>query len=105
MTHPSEQARTELPRPPARRSAVPPFIVMDVISAAARREAAGHRVIHMEVGQPGTPAPAIVREAVKRAIDSETLGYTEGLGIPALRGAHRAALSRLLRRRSRSRPA
>ncbi len=72
-------------RPPAHRSQVPPFIVMDVISAAARREASGARVIHMEVGQPGTPAPAAAREAVKRLIDEDKLGYTEGLGIPALR--------------------
>jgi aspartate/methionine/tyrosine aminotransferase len=74
-----------LPRSPARRSAVPPFIVMDVISAAARREASGSSVIHMEVGQPGTPAPAVAREAVRRALERETLGYTEALGNAALR--------------------
>ena len=72
-------------RPPAQRSAIPAFIVMDVISAAARAEATGAHVIHMEVGQPGTPAPATAREAVKRLIDRDTLGYTEGLGIPPLR--------------------
>ncbi len=75
----------DLPRPPSQRSAVPAFIVMDVISAAARKEATGASVIHMEVGQPGTAAPAIAREAVKRFIDSDTLGYSEGLGRPALR--------------------
>ena len=75
----------DLLRQPARRSQVPSFIVMDVISAAARREAAGHRVIHMEVGQPGTPAPKVARDAVKRSIDTDKLGYTEGLGLPALR--------------------
>ena len=72
-------------RPPARRSAVPAFIVMDVISEAARRQARGERIIHMEVGQPATPAPAAARDAVKRLIDRETLGYTEGLGTTALR--------------------
>jgi aspartate/methionine/tyrosine aminotransferase len=81
----SSRDERELPRPPARRSAVPPFIVMDVISAAARREAAGEKVIHMEVGQPGTPAPRAAREAVKRLIDRDTLGYSEALGMPALR--------------------
>lgn len=78
-------ARAALLRPPSARSGVPPFIVMDVIAEAARREASGQRILHMEVGQPGTPAPRIVREAVKRAIDTETLGYTEALGRPALR--------------------
>ena len=80
-----DDTTSDLPRQPARRSAVPAFIVMDVISAAARRAAAGEHIIHMEVGQPGTPAPAIAREAVKRLIDRSTLGYTEALGIPALR--------------------
>jgi aspartate/methionine/tyrosine aminotransferase len=70
---------------PSRRSAVPPFIVMDVMAAAAAREAAGHRVIHMEVGQPGTPAPRAALDAVARALPAQTLGYTAALGMPALR--------------------
>jgi aspartate/methionine/tyrosine aminotransferase len=70
---------------PSQRSSVPPFIVMDVMEAAAAREALGHRVIHMEVGQPGTAAPQAALEAVKRALDRETLGYTVALGLPALR--------------------
>jgi aspartate/methionine/tyrosine aminotransferase len=70
---------------PSRRSAVPAFIVMDVMEAAAAREAQGHKVIHMEVGQPGTPAPRAALDAVKRALDRETLGYTVALGLPALR--------------------
>ncbi len=74
-----------LPRPASKRSEVPAFIVMDVISAAARREAEGADIIHMEVGQPGTAAPAVAREAVKRFIDTDTLGYSEALGRPALR--------------------
>ncbi len=67
------------------RGAIDPFIVMDVMQAAAAKEATGARVIHMEVGQPGTPAPRAAREAVKRALDSEPLGYTLALGLPALR--------------------
>jgi aspartate/methionine/tyrosine aminotransferase len=69
----------------SQRSAVPPFIVMDVMEAAAAREALGHNVIHMEVGQPGTPAPRAALEAAKRALDRDTLGYTVALGLPALR--------------------
>ena len=42
------------------RSGVAPFMAMDVLAAAARLEAAGRRIIHMEVGQPGAPAPAAV---------------------------------------------
>ena len=55
-TPPNEPARVAGLRA-SRRSAVPPFIVMDVMQAAAAREARGDKVIHMEVGQPGTPAP------------------------------------------------
>jgi len=45
------------------RSNVPPFMVMDVMSAAERIEAAGGHVIHMEVGQPSAPAPKTARIA------------------------------------------
>jgi aspartate/methionine/tyrosine aminotransferase len=55
------------------------------MQAAAEREALGRRVIHMEVGQPGTRAPRAALERVGQALDSDTLGYTLALGIPALR--------------------
>jgi aspartate/methionine/tyrosine aminotransferase len=80
-----DAARSVLALQPSTRSAVPSFIVMDVMEAAAAREAQGGKVIHMEVGQPGTPAPRAALEAVKRALDRDTLGYTVALGLPALR--------------------
>ena len=69
----------------SRRSEVASFIVMDVMQAAAEREAAGRQIIHMEVGQPGTPAPRAALARVGQALDRETLGYTVALGMPALR--------------------
>jgi aspartate/methionine/tyrosine aminotransferase len=69
----------------SQRSEVPSFIVMDVMQAAAAREALGRRVIHMEVGQPGTPAPRAAVERVAQALKIDTLGYTVALGLPALR--------------------
>ncbi len=63
------------------------FIVMEVMKAAAEREAAGGDVIHMEVGQPGTKAPAKVLAAAQAALDQELIGYTGALGIPELRAA------------------
>ena len=45
---------------PSRRSAVEPFLAMDVMSQAARLEAEGRNIVHMEVGQPGSPAPEAV---------------------------------------------
>jgi aspartate/methionine/tyrosine aminotransferase len=69
----------------SRRSDVPPFIVMDVMAAAARIEAAGGHVIHMEVGQPAAPAPATAIAAAQAALARGRIGYTECLGIPSLR--------------------
>jgi aspartate/methionine/tyrosine aminotransferase len=70
---------------PSRRSEVPPFIVMDVMAAAAQREAQGARVIHMEVGQPAAPAPASALAAAQAALANGRIAYTECLGIPSLR--------------------
>ncbi|MGR3541822.1 MAG: pyridoxal phosphate-dependent aminotransferase [Hasllibacter sp.] len=70
---------------PSARSEVDPFIVMDVARRAAELERAGHRVVHMEIGQPGTPAPEGARRALSDAMGQGPLGYTEGLGLPALR--------------------
>ena len=66
------------------RGQVDPFIVMDVMEAASRAEAEGRHIIHMEVGQPGTPAPQGARKALARALD-QPLGYTGALGLPQLR--------------------
>ena len=72
----------------SRRGQVPPFIVMDVMRAAAEREATGADVLHLEVGQPSTGAPRKVLEAAEAALKSgEALGYTLALGIPELRDA------------------
>jgi aspartate/methionine/tyrosine aminotransferase len=72
---------------PSRRGLVPPFIAMDVLRAANAREATGERVIHLEVGQPGTPAPQAVLDAARRALDNDRIGYTDAEGIPPLRQA------------------
>jgi aspartate/methionine/tyrosine aminotransferase len=77
------------------RSAVDPFIVMDVMDAAQRAEAAGRSVIHMEIGQPATPAPTAARAALSQAMAAGPLGYTGALGLPELR----ARIARLYRDR------
>ncbi len=67
------------------RSQISPFIVMDVMQAAAEQEALGCEVLHLEVGQPSTPAPQKVLEAAKNAFGEDKLGYTVALGIEPLR--------------------
>jgi aspartate/methionine/tyrosine aminotransferase len=71
----------------AARSQVAPFIAMDVLARANSHAAAGRDVIHLEVGEPGSGAPARVLEAARRALERGSIGYTEALGRPALRAA------------------
>src|SRR3712207_593723 len=68
-----------------RMDRVSSFLAMDVLSAAAAKERRGDSVIHMEVGQPSAPAPRAAREAAKAALDLGRIGYTEALGLSALR--------------------
>ncbi|WP_027569831.1 pyridoxal phosphate-dependent aminotransferase [Bradyrhizobium sp. URHA0013] len=70
---------------PSRRGDVPPFMVMDVMAAAARIEAAGGHVIHMEVGQPAAGAPKTAIAAAHAALEAGRIDYTSALGIPSLR--------------------
>jgi len=69
----------------ATRGTIPAFIVMDVLRVANERHAAGGAVYHLEVGQPGTGAPAPVVEAVRKTVGTGRLGYTDAMGIPPLR--------------------
>ena len=70
----------------SQRGQVDPFIVMDVMEAASRAEAQGRRIVHMEVGQPSTPAPRAALDKLGQAL-SQPLGYTIPLGMPELRAA------------------
>ncbi|MCV2393736.1 aminotransferase class I/II-fold pyridoxal phosphate-dependent enzyme [Actinotalea sp. M2MS4P-6] len=69
----------------ARRSLVPPFAVMEVIAAANARRTLGHHVLNLCAGEPSAGAPAAVRARARQALDAGELGYTEALGMPALR--------------------
>ena len=67
------------------RGSVDPFIVMDVMEAASKKEKSGYEIVHLEVGQPGTSAPEMAKERVKNRLSDSTMGYTVALGIPELR--------------------
>lgn len=70
----------------AARANVPPFHVMDVLSAANARQRAQGDVVSLAAGQPSAAAPRAVLAKAKAALDGP-LGYTEQLGIPELRTA------------------
>lgn len=71
----------------SRRSDVPPFYVMDVLTAAAARQRTHGDMISLAAGQPSTGAPAVVLDAIREALGTQVLGYTETLGLPELREA------------------
>ena len=69
----------------AARAQVPPFAVMEVIAAANERRRAGHEVLNLCAGEPSGGTPEPVRRAAAAAVVTADLGYTEALGMPALR--------------------
>ncbi len=69
----------------AKRGEIDAFVVMDMLATANELEAQGRDIIHMEAGQPSAGAPEKVIEAAKHALENKRIGYTESLGIPALR--------------------
>ncbi|PFG41465.1 aspartate/methionine/tyrosine aminotransferase [Isoptericola jiangsuensis] len=69
----------------SRRSHVPPFAVMEVLAAANARRAAGHDVLNLCAGEPSTGASDVVRERAADLLRGADLGYTEAMGVPALR--------------------
>lgn len=71
----------------AQRADVPPFQVMEVLSAAAARQRTHGDVVSLAAGQPSSPAPKAVRDAAVEALQRHSLGYTEQLGVPELRRA------------------
>jgi aspartate/methionine/tyrosine aminotransferase len=66
---------------------IAPFRVMRLLEAAQAREAAGHDVIHLEVGEPDFPTPAPILEAGQNALAAGHTRYTPAAGLPALREA------------------
>ena len=73
-------------RTSARASSVQSFKVMDVLERANALQAAGHAVLHCEVGQPATGAPTVVAQAARDALSqSHVMGYTDSFGLLELR--------------------
>jgi aspartate/methionine/tyrosine aminotransferase len=70
---------------PSRRAAVAPFMAMEVLREARRLEREGRHIVHMELGEPGSPTPRRLLEAAQRALAAGAPGYGEAAGDPALR--------------------
>jgi len=70
-----------------RAQAIAPFLAMEFGKRAAELEAAGHRVIRLNLGEPDFGAPPAVRAELQRIAPNTAMPYTGALGLPALREA------------------
>jgi aspartate/methionine/tyrosine aminotransferase len=77
--------RADIGMKTARRGQIPAFFVMEMLAAANKRAAEGGDVLHLELGEPSTSAPAPVIDEAARILRAGPLGYTESAGLPALR--------------------
>ncbi|MFR0691276.1 pyridoxal phosphate-dependent aminotransferase [Enterobacterales bacterium AE_CKDN230030158-1A_HGKHYDSX7] len=71
----------------ARSRAIEPFHVMALLARANELQAAGHDVIHLEIGEPDFTTAAPIVEAGQRALANGHTRYTAARGLPALREA------------------
>lgn len=72
----------------ARRvSEIEPFLAVEVFERAQELERQGHSVIHLEFGEPDFETPAVIQDALARAIKDGHTKYTASLGILPLREA------------------
>jgi len=72
----------------ARRLAeIEPFLAVEVAERAQAMEREGIDVVHLEYGEPDFAPPAVVQEALARAIADGHMRYTHSLGILPLREA------------------
>ncbi|HKI74120.1 MAG TPA: pyridoxal phosphate-dependent aminotransferase [Pseudomonadales bacterium] len=64
---------------------IQPFRVMGLLARANELAAAGHDVVHMEVGEPDFPTPEPIVRAGMAALRDGLTKYTPAQGVPALR--------------------
>lgn len=70
-----------------RAQEISPFLVMDILERASVMADAGIDVIHLEVGEPDFPVPAVVKKMTLDALAADFTCYTHSLGDIRLREA------------------
>ena len=69
------------------RGKISPFFVMEMLQIANERQSKGEDILHLEFGEPHvSPSKRVIRAAQER-IKSDSLGYTDSVGLPELRSA------------------
>jgi aspartate/methionine/tyrosine aminotransferase len=66
---------------------IEPFLAVEMGERAQALERAGVDVVHFEFGEPDFEAPAVIREALEKAVKDGRTRYTHSLGILPLREA------------------
>ncbi|MDX2238419.1 MAG: aminotransferase class I/II-fold pyridoxal phosphate-dependent enzyme [Hyphomonadaceae bacterium] len=70
---------------PSQRSAVAPFLAMEMAREASALQAQGRSIVRFDVGQPARGAPQSALDAARAAVAQGDFPYTDALGLPALR--------------------
>ena len=70
-----------------RTQEIEPFLAVEVAERAQELQRAGADIVHLEYGEPDFEAPAVIREALEKAIKDGRTRYTHSLGIRPLREA------------------
>ena len=69
------------------RGKISPFFVMEMLQIANERQSKGEDILHLEFGEPHvSPSKRVIRAAQER-IKSDSLGYTDSVGLLELRSA------------------
>ena len=70
-----------------RMKSIPFTPIRKVFEEAARREAAGETIIHLELGRPDFDTPAHIKTAAIKALEAGKVHYSSNYGLPELRAA------------------
>ncbi len=70
-----------------RMETIPFSGIRKVFEEVIRREKAGEKIIHLNIGRPDFDTPKNIKEATKKALDEGKVHYASNYGIPELRDA------------------
>ena len=67
-----------------RMESIPFSGIRTIFEEVTRREKAGEKIIHLNIGRPDFDTPNHIKEAAKKALDEKKVHYSSNYGIPPL---------------------
>ena len=67
-----------------RMESIPFSGIRTIFEEVTRREKAGEKIIHLNIGRPDFDTPSHIKEAAKKALDEKKVHYSSNYGIPPL---------------------